>query len=963
MELFNVTTRRKDSIDDPAALQQAILSGSHAFSQGSSVVVKSPDGQMGTIPAENVVDAIRAGYQVETNSQRAVREYVDENQGILGSLKVGLGQFADEAALGLPELIYNKTADPLEVAKKEALKKEHSLANTLGGLSGFGASMFLGGPLWKAGTKAGEKVGAHIAQKLAAEAGEQTVKQSFRKAGANIAGKIGGSAVEGAIVTAPHVITEAALGDPEAAAETLIAGTGIGMLFGGAQGLGKEFLGLGKKVSSETARLVGETDLNARKIARRAAKVLTNVDEDDILYYMKNTDKVNAAPTMEALKDQIDDAVKQYSDNSVLLDEALKNTDRKLEDAYKMKRYELSRTRAPQELADELVMSLDNQKAVLGQMSEQADQILADSGAFLPKKKVIRMIEQIQEKVIPYQVGSKAKAASKNLDQLKFDIEDSFPSNIDGNELRSILRQVRDDIDFNQMAGQFNERGNRALKGFTDSISNALKKKVPDYEKIMDQMFKRSKSLEKMSKSFGDRERAANTLTGMLKPGKEVKRELLQEFSDLTGEDFFTRFDALAKDTELGRQIAKGVDLREQLLPALSREKQELTVQARNARELVEAFKSIGPNSSQAAIRNMGFKNPNIMTRRAFEKLEELTGTPFLDQIKDRNILDSFMKQSTQGSRKVNLGAITGLATGGGVEDALIGGLVGATADNYGGQILKSFMDRNPNMAGLIFVEKAMKKTADEIDRVPSILERMSRGTKEISKRTMAIDAIYRLTDSPKDKNTGEQLEEVGNKIRAWLSDPTQFEDMISKFTFPLAEGGAPNISQGLSIGAQKALTYLQEEIPKPPRPSSPFSKKIAWNPSDFETNRFAQILEVAENPFIVLSKLEDGSLSSNHVDALKRLFPPVYNALQQKIIDTAAENPGPLDYNDRVRLSILTEVPLDESLTDEQFLSLQKNFMQAQDEQPDMNEEEFSPKQDVKLAKANLTTMQQALM
>lgn len=964
MELFNVTTRRKESIDDPKALQEAVLAGTHAFSQGSQVIVKSPDGTMGSIPAENAVKALQAGYQLETNTQKAVREYVGENKGISGALKVGLGQFADEALLGLPELILEKTGDPLAVAKKEALKKEHAFANALGGLTGFGASMVVGGPLWKGASKAGEKTANYIAQKLAVETSEEVGKRGINKAAASIAGKIAGSAVEGTIVGMPQAITEAALGDPDAAGETLLAGAGIGALFGAGSGLGKEFLGLGKKVSDDVTRAIGEQDLTVQKIARKVAQSMTGVNEDDIIYYLKNRDKVNAAPALEEIKNKIDDAYRQFSDDAIIKTEALKNTEYKLDTAYKNIQRDMAQARAPQELADDLVVSLDRQKAVLGEMSDEAEQILANSAVSLPKETVIDLISQVKKSVIPFEVGKKAKSAAKNLDTLALDIDAGFPDVIDGNELRSILRQVRDDIDYNQMAGEFNDRSNQALKAFTESVSASLKDQSPEYAQQMKLMYERTQALSKMSKAFGDRETAANTLTAMLKPGKEVKREILEEFSNLSGEDFFSRFGELVKVKDTLEAIKRGDDLRPQLLPNLFREKQELEIAARNAGELMQKIKKINPNSSQAAIRNMNRKDANIETVKAFERLEELTGESYLEIIKDRNILDNFQKGSTQGSRKVNLGAITGGVLGG-IEEAAIGAGIGALMDNYGGMMLKNLLDR-PSVAGLLFVEKAMKKTAQDIDRIPNILQRMSEGTKGIKKSTMAIDALFRLTDEqakPSPKDVGEELEKVGDKIRTWLADPVRFEEMIGKFAMPLREGGAPNIANGLTLGAQKALSYLQEAIPKPPRPSSPFSPKVAWRPSDFELTKFAQSLQVAENPMVVLDELEAGTLTLNHMDALKSMFPFVYEQIQKKVVETAAENPKPLGYNERVKLSILSGANLDESLSDKSLLFLQERYMKQGEEDPSLGDQQFSPKQDVKLAQSNLTTLQSAMM
>jgi hypothetical protein len=173
-ELYNVQTRKREQLADDQ-VEQAVAGGTHSFKVGESVDVLSPDGERGTLPAENLQKALGSGYKIQTATQKAVGDYVDENQGLKGAAKVALGQFADEALMGLPELILNRTQDPLEVAKREALKKEHAVANAVGGLAGFGASMAVPGLnyAFKGATRAGEAVAANLAEKLlASSAGE-----------------------------------------------------------------------------------------------------------------------------------------------------------------------------------------------------------------------------------------------------------------------------------------------------------------------------------------------------------------------------------------------------------------------------------------------------------------------------------------------------------------------------------------------------------------------------------------------------------------------------------------------------------------------------------------------------------------------------------------------------------------------------------------------------------------------
>lgn len=973
MDLYNTRTRQKEPIDDSASLQQAILSGSHSFPAGTNVIVYDPNGEPGKVPSENLGEAIRAGFLVETPRQRVIREYKEDNAGILGSVKVGLSQFADETLFGLPELIYDKTQDPLEVAKKEALKKEHALANALGGLAGFGASMFTGGPLWKAATKAGEKVSTHLAQKLAVEAGEEVGKRTLNKAAKEIVARMGGTAAEGAVATLPYAITEAALGDPEQAAETMLSGVGLGAMFGGATGLGKEFLGLGKKVANESARLVGERDLTLKSLARRAAKVVTGVDEDDILYYMKNSEKVNKAPSVEALKDQIDDIVRQKMDDVTINKENLKNVDFELRQAYSNARRDLSQARAPQELADDLVAAMVNEKEVLGNMSRQADDILERVDGTVSKEELKSFISKVKQDVVPVQIGKKSVQTARDLDSLAMRIDEQLPNDITFPQVREVLQQVRNDIDWNTLSSEFNTQSNKAIKSFQKSVSNLIKDKSPEYAEQMAAMAERSKSLEEMNRLFGDRERAASTLNRILKPGGEVRSEALDRFSSITGTNFSEELNNLRRSKELLERSARE-DISQELVPNLFQRREDLRNQLQRAEEALRPLSKLTPDRTQNAIRNMGRKDANISIRRAFEALEEATGTPFLEQIKDRHVYDAFQKASTQGSRKTNLmgaigfasaGGLAGLGAGGPV-GAAAGALAGATMDVYGGQLLKSLIDRTPNVAGLLFTEKAMKRAAEKIDDIPNLLREATRP--KISKSTIAIEGLWRLLDPEAKPNLNsredatKQIEKIDEKVRTYLIDNNSFENMMGRFTYPLAEGGAPQISQALSVGTRRALQYLYAQVPKQPAPSSPFAPKIEWQPSDYEINTFAQTVQVAQNPFSVLDEFQNGTLTNNHMQALRTMFPSVAQMIQNKIFDFASSgDQEPLTYDQRLSLSLLAGVPLDSSLEGNNILNLQKRFLQGEDQPADQQQQTFVPKRNINIAQNSATTLQAA--
>jgi hypothetical protein len=269
--LFNSQTRKPETLPEDQ-IEQAIASGTHGYLVSDRVNVKKKNGQTVSLPGNEVADAIQSGeYSLELPRQTAVREYVDENKGIGGQLKTAVMQFADEAVMGIPEQIKDATGDPLESAKRQALKKENAFSNALGGVAGFGASLLYGGPVGKAATlatKAGEKVVANRLIAKGAEAGANSAAREIAKKIAKSSAQLG---VEGATFAAPTAITEAALGDPELAAETLLINGLAGSVLGAGGKAVKEMLGLvPKAVVTEGA----ERGLLEQFKSERAAKAL-----------------------------------------------------------------------------------------------------------------------------------------------------------------------------------------------------------------------------------------------------------------------------------------------------------------------------------------------------------------------------------------------------------------------------------------------------------------------------------------------------------------------------------------------------------------------------------------------------------------------------------------------------------------------------------------------------------------
>lgn len=208
--------------------------------QGAPVPVVGPDGSTYLAPPDKVQEALQSGYHLQ-DPREALREQVtaeEEAKGTAGSLEAAGKSALNQLLFGVPGIIAEHGETPEQKARRELVEEYHSTGRLLGGAAGLGASMLLGGGLFKGIGAAGEAVGHLISPaEAAAEAG----------LGARMAATAANYATQGALVASPQAIAQAALGDPKQAAETLLWGVGLGAVLGG----GGELLSSAAKAGAE----------------------------------------------------------------------------------------------------------------------------------------------------------------------------------------------------------------------------------------------------------------------------------------------------------------------------------------------------------------------------------------------------------------------------------------------------------------------------------------------------------------------------------------------------------------------------------------------------------------------------------------------------------------------------------------------------------------------------------------
>ena len=293
----------------------------------------------------------------------------EKEKGITGSIVAGLRSFGNQATLGLGGLAADAMSTPEEIKEEQEREKYHSLARTVGGIAGFGASLLYGGGEVNtaihgvegaAELAQGANIAGHIAQTVDTAAQTEGVAskvasalsyinpQKYGNMAANIFDRLPlpevaaqgalnkvlragvSNTVAGAIYATPKAIDDKlvqdATGDPHAASEILTPIL-INALLGGAIGVGTTSLGIGASALAgkiaEKIHMPANLDQDAADYA-----VLDNVgfDRDKLGKLIRKTPDVGP-PKLDATGKPITSPPNQLHDLVDLVQKPLPNDD------------------------------------------------------------------------------------------------------------------------------------------------------------------------------------------------------------------------------------------------------------------------------------------------------------------------------------------------------------------------------------------------------------------------------------------------------------------------------------------------------------------------------------------------------------------------------------------------------------------------------------------------------------
>jgi hypothetical protein len=978
-KLFNTITRKAETLQDDQ-LDQAILQGTHSFPAGSRINVVDENGNAASVAAEELKDAIEQGYSIEKPKQQAVREYVEDNQGVKGAAKVFLGQAADEALLGIPEIIADKKLDPLEVAKKDALKQEFELSNTAGGVTGFGASLFVGGPLFKGATKAGQVAERIVAERLKAVGVSRGAEGIAKKLVASTAQKATALGVEGAVTAAPRAITEASLGDTDLAAETMLWGLGTGAALGVIGGMATPFAdkikALSEKAKSKLKTTVDQAVAPLPESQALESEVLKKDFLGDIADLPEAGPLVKAAESGEMPKSLIDtfksgikkdstaapyvkQAVDDLAEYGLTQDDVLVG---QLKEARAVKDAEalLIQKRGP--IGNEIATKADKQYRVAINVfgdnlvgagapsaAENGTKIYQNLRAFFGERqdkfrqayeelglnfKNIAIASDDAVQSTKRLLSAQTKRLKPNGPEVRFVDEISsklsLAKNVD--DVQFILKDLKQDIraiqsQMNKTPEDFSRlrvmrQAERQVEKFSDKVLNAEAAKIAgtaDGKQLAEQLIARKSEI---TASYAQNKRLLNLV------GRQLKGRKISQLDDL---------DALYErmgPEKFMQTINKNI--RAELLKEIETKMPEFAdlLKAAKKAEIVASMPKPGEvdiGKFRSAWRDMSREE------RVF-----FFGEKGAKNIQSALTLTATLSPAFNPSRS---GEFLHLVNEGKTQ-SLSGMLIDFASDKAKSQLYQSILKEAAKDNSVLLTEKAMGEAGRRLDVIPKIFDGLEKGALKAkdSLRPASIDAINRYLFGnneemkARSKDKKEALKELVENITMYVSNPDALQNNVAELLEGYSSFGAPETSEKVGAKMMHSIVYLYQTMPKTWKQSNPFNPQ-PFIPSDADVAKFERKLSVLMDPFSVLDDLQTGTITADHMEALNTLYPKIYESMRMRFLQQAMEREVKVPYGLRMKLALFLGADIEESIQPQKLLGLQSSFyQQGQQAQPGQN-------------------------
>ncbi len=986
LRAYNYATKQWEEI--PASdVASKVGSGQYGLESGIRIPAISPSGDLGDLASEDAAKAFSSGYRIATPEDSARNSDIQSkkieadayNAPITAAISGGMSGFT----LGGSDVIGNALGAGETLSK---LQENNPIASGVGNLAGTAALEYATAGAATPLISAGETVkNAGVIARTG-----QALATPFATGG--LAAKIAAGTGEGVLLGLGQGISEAALGDPNEVAENLMSNVGFGAILGGATGglfagaekLGGRLLdassrasegidGIVQSVAQKTAKnaIVPVISQGESKAAKGVAKELIDDPEFRQLYYnggkeafdkasdesvaaIKALDK-DSKDTIKGLTKQLQSVDKQtQADVMSLVQDAQTDIPRALETAYQDYRGIDAQFRAA-------LKGEDSQGVVIKQLYDKSNQ-------FTDYLKTLKGADGIE--------AQKLAAKYENL------MNAHIPPNVSTSQLPELVtigkeielaRDLRAAIPYGTLKEDFTPGVAQKIREFrSDLDSFALKnhpvKELAATQRDLDRYYTAYQELKKfaLKPSSGavveagkneaknasyfikklqlpdSREYANTVLTNLqefVPELKQVQSKLATAADKLqASQEFRNKLTQLGVD---GTQVSSK-DIADLATSLGSMDKIEGGL---SKLQTLEQLKSAdgSPIEKLIAIKKATGQPADELLKSVAEnstKFEKMSA--IMPKTLPSDMAQRFLKAATKQAVKGALGYAAGSAISPelGAVGGLIGGMTGA-----GGSYR--------TLEALTKIEQMSAKSAKAVNKAVGLITKAA--TSDTARRITAKATMESASDRQK-------TFEKRSQVLSQFSDPN-FQSAIAKKAIG-GEAGIPNIQAAMESKVTAAGQFLASKLPQDPlKGMTLFSSNTGWKPSDLQLMEFERYYDAVNKPTSVLDNLAEGTVTPQEIEAIKTVYPQMYQKLQSQVLDAIIDSGKDLSYNRKIELSQLFEVPADISLQPAFVAAMQAQFEPDQSkQQPEGSSQVPQRRSALKLDTSALATQSQKI-
>lgn len=846
------------------------------------VNVVNPEGELVSIPGEQLEEALSSGYTQPT--PEAIHEATQQSK--YGSTGQTLMAGAEAIGRGVAGPVFTGVQRAFGVEPEDIRGREEANP-TLAGIAEAGSfvgSMFTG-------------VGEATLLAKAGEAAAATAKISK----ATRIGRMSNEAIKGAfeagLYQGGEEIHKRFVEDPNQSAESAISNIGMATVMGGVFGGGVGAV-LGKqKAVTEAERLVSGLDIPALeagdiKMAVQHSESIPEAKKKGILgAFDLGKQKANSKEITAAAKElgaevlpgaTSDDKLVQYGVDTLLNSPATYSGRRVID------RFDRAYNQAESVLDNSISSSSKASKAELGESVRESltKKIQAE---YAPIKESYGELAEIH-KVVPIEEDAAALLAKQLSDIPEFRVA---PSSAEGQLVGQVFKDIK------------NAKTLSDLKILKDTLSlpatassgekrmvGILRDKLTDIEEDM---------VERYAKSIPRNDEAGAYIHSLI----DKKRALTPEYRKY-----------ISKIGELSEQLGKGKvhgtqDALNFLNEKLTSEQVATRLFAKNDSAFMKFFQKNFPEEFMA-VRDY---------QRAAMKEAAMTG----DTFSPKRFFNAFNKLEPEIQKTLYTQA----------EIKKI-----AAAETY----MREAFPKNFNPSGTSHVENFRESLLNPakwaaanvrdytIEQLVARAQTSAQGQQAMALAQATVKGERLATKAIKDIFTGVKGKDLPAALIPLAASRQALDKAVTKAIInPTSlvamndnNDAVPEYSQAFAASAARVVNYLASIKPDT-QPKMALDSKRPANAVD--TAAYNRALDIAQQPMVVLSHLGQGRLTPNDVIAMRTMYPSLYQTLSQKLTGAIADTVAAgkvVPYQTRLGLALFLGQPVDSTMTPEAIQAIQ---------------------------------------